>query len=190
MPILAMLAYVALANRNRMGKLIMLGLALSLVGDVVLEWPFDLFIAGLVSFLLGHIAYIVAFTLEAPVWKPMKALFPAIYGGAALTLLSPGVGDMLVPVVFYVLVICVMLWRAWTFAGERSDRAGKLALAGAILFVLSDTVLAINRFREPLPGAQYIIILLYWAGQLGIALSTQRPGTFRPESATLFSKAE
>jgi uncharacterized membrane protein YhhN len=45
---------------------------------------------------------------------------------------------------------------------------------GAILFGLSDTLIAIDRFHAPLPGARYAIILLYWAGQAGIAASAVR----------------
>jgi uncharacterized membrane protein YhhN len=64
-----------------------------------------------------------------------------------------------------------------------------LAAVGAILFGLSDTLIAIERFRTPLPGAPFAIIVLYWAGQAGIAASAPcarrpiRPGTDPQASA-------
>jgi uncharacterized membrane protein YhhN len=66
-----------------------------------------------------------------------------------------------------------MMWRA---AARWGDHPGATAaLAGAVLFGLSDTLIAIDRFRVPLPGAPYAIILLYWAGQAGIAASAPGP---------------
>lgn len=187
LPVLAMLGAVALVKRGVSGRLVVVGLALSAVGDVVLDWPFDLFVPGLVSFLLGHLAYIVAFTLEEPVPGLSKAVVPAVFGLAAFAVVYPGLGDMLIPVAFYVIVICTMLWRAWVFESGESSRAGKLALVGAALFVLSDTALAINRFRLPFSAAPYIIIFLYWAGQLGITLSVRprAPGSTEIKSETL-----
>ena len=69
----------------------------------------------------------------------------------------------------YALVIGVMLWRAAALAAL--DRSGRWALIGAVLFVASDAVLAWNRFVDHEPALRYLNILLYWAGQWGIAAS-------------------
>ncbi len=66
-----------------------------------------------------------------------------------------------------------MRLRASETAGARPDQWA--ALAGAVLFALSDTLLALNRFDAPIEGARYAIILLYWLGQWGITLSVKRP---------------
>jgi uncharacterized membrane protein YhhN len=74
--------------------------------------------------------------------------------------------------------IGAMLWRAAARVGARgaSRRAEWSAIAGAILFAASDTLIALDRFRAEVPGARYAVILLYWAGQLGLALSARRDG--------------
>ena len=66
-----------------------------------------------------------------------------------------------------------MMWRAAARV-RPGERAGWMALAGALSFGLSDTLLALHRFRAPVPGAWYLVILTYWAGQLGIAASAVR----------------
>jgi uncharacterized membrane protein YhhN len=78
------------------------------------------------------------------------------------------------PVIVYVVVICAMMWRAaarlgGSPAGLFSESA---ALAGAVLFGASDSLIALDRFHAPARGGRYAIILLYWLGQWGIALST------------------
>ena len=79
---------------------------------------------------------------------------------------------MRIPVFVYATVIGAMLWRAGSLV--RLDAAGRWALAGAALFVASDMVLAWNRFVAPDPTLRYGNILLYWAGQWGIAASVVR----------------
>jgi uncharacterized membrane protein YhhN len=71
------------------------------------------------------------------------------------------------------LAIGTMMWRAAARWGDHP--AAKAAVIGAILFGLSDTLIAVDRFRTPLPRAPFAIILLYWAGQAGIAASAAWP---------------
>lgn len=80
-------------------------------------------------------------------------------------------GRLARPVLVYIAVISTMLWRAASRDNPSPARAG---LAGALLFAASDTILAINRFIRPLPAAEPAIIISYWLGQFGIALSVKR----------------
>ena len=84
---------------------------------------------------------------------------------------------MALPVGAYVLVIAVMMWRASALLGSSTGRS---AAVGAVLFGLSDTLIALDRFHEAIPGVRYPIILLYWAGQLGITLWAQRQQSETP----------
>lgn len=171
LPVLAMLVAVIRWSEGTSARLVAVGLALSAVGDIVLEEPIALFVPGLVAFLLGHVAYIAAFIAESKQVMPSRAIVPVVYGIAALAVLAPGLDDMALPVAIYIVVICAMLWRSWVWASSSPSQASRLALLGAALFVASDTVLAINRFHTSVPASDYVIILLYWAGQLGITLS-------------------
>ncbi|HYY58023.1 MAG TPA: lysoplasmalogenase [Pyrinomonadaceae bacterium] len=152
---------------------IVAGLVFSLAGDIFLMLPRDRFIAGLASFLLAHLFYIAAFTLEgvrAP--DPLYALPFAVYGVVMLRVLLPGLGRLKAPVIIYMLVIMLMAWQALERWMTTAQQGSAQAFMGALLFVISDSVLALNRFKRPLPSAQLYIMTTYFTAQWLIALST------------------
>jgi uncharacterized membrane protein YhhN len=152
------------------------GLALSTAGDVFLMLPRDRFVAGLASFLVAHLCYVWAFASGVPggsftanllFWLPYFAA-----GGTVVALIWPGLKPALRgPVGIYVVVIAVMASLAaerWQATGSAMTLAAAL---GAGLFVVSDGVLAIDRFRWPFRAARALTLATYWAAQLLIALS-------------------
>lgn len=151
---------------------VLAGLLLSLAGDVALMWPREGFLPGLVSFLLAHLAYLVAFTrVQRLGARGLPFVVYALVAGVVLALLWPGVpGALRGPVVAYVLCLGAMaaqaavLWRATP--GDAAAR--RLAIGGA-LFLASDALLATNRFAAPLPLASLWILATYWAAQVCIA---------------------
>lgn len=162
-----------------LGRLTALGLAVSAGGDLAIEGSFML---GLVMFLAAHLAYVGAFVADERRPRLLYAIPFMAYAGAACRFLVPRVvGDLahpaglsdVAPVGVYALAIATMMWRAAARV-RPGERAGWIALAGALCFGLSDTLLALHRFRSPVPGAGYAIMLTYWAGQLGIAASAVR----------------
>lgn len=169
--LLAATASPAVGNSYRL--LICVGLALSAVGDVMLAWPRDRFVAGLASFLLAHVAYSAAFVMRSGfAATPWVVIAVALWGVLMLALLWPGVGKSLRPaVVLYVAVILFMLWQAaevWLAIGDRSSA---LALVCAIFFCLSDSTLALNKFRRPFAAATVVVMTTYYLAQWLIALS-------------------
>ncbi len=149
---------------------VLAGLVLSLAGDVALLWPDAGFLPGLVSFLLAHLAYLVAFTRVRPLGADRSALLAyALVAGAVLALLWPGVpGGLRVPVVLYVVALATMAAQAAAVWRSGAARGAVLALGGA-LFVVSDALLATNRFAGPLPLASLWVLGTYWAAQWCIA---------------------
>ncbi|HET6898988.1 MAG TPA: lysoplasmalogenase [Vicinamibacteria bacterium] len=176
-PVFALAVMVRSARRDGYGAALTLGLLLSGAGDALLEVP-DRFVAGLASFLCAHVAYTVAFLRDERRWRWERAVPFAVWLLAAFLWIRPGLGEMTVPVVVYMLAIGTMMWRAAARWGDH-PRA-EPAVIGAVLFGLSDTLIAIDRFRAPLPGASFAIILLYWAGQAGIAASALAAADPRP----------
>jgi uncharacterized membrane protein YhhN len=153
---------------------ILVGLACSLLGDIMLMLPRDRFVAGLASFLVAHLAYIVAFQTGMPIASGPLLLLPLLAAAAVLLrLLWPGLGAMRGPVVLYTLTILVMVWRAWARSRAMPESGALLAAAGAALFMLSDSLLALNRFHRPFRLAQAAIMTTYVAAQLLIALSVR-----------------
>lgn len=151
---------------------IVVGLAFSLVGDVMLMLPRDRFVPGLAAFLLAHLAYLFAFASGIPIGTAPALLLPLLATGLLLLrLLWPGLGSFRGPVLAYTVAILLMVWQAWERSRALPSPGASLAAAGATLFMVSDAILALNRFRRPFSGAQIAIMTSYVAAQAMIALS-------------------
>lgn len=148
-------------------RLLALGLAASLAGDVCLMLP-GLFAPGLAAFLLAHLAYIALFRRGSAWWPSRPALAVALAYAAAMTAvlwaggLPPGLRG---PVAAYAAVISLMLAQAVGRALAQRDRASLLVAVGAAAFVASDTLLAVNRFLAPLPLSAVWVLSSYYAAQ-------------------------
>lgn len=161
---------------------IAIGMLFSLVGDIFLMLPTDAFVAGLVAFLCGHVCFIRALLADTRfAAKPLALLACVAYGALNLWALWPALpAGLHVPVVLYVLVLTTMggqaVARAWWHS--RDDLAGptQWAAAGALLFMLSDTLLAWNRFRLAIPLSALWILGTYYAALWCLARSIQRAG--------------
>jgi uncharacterized membrane protein YhhN len=152
--------------------MIVAGLLFSLAGDVLLMLPSDRFAAGLASFLVAHLFYIAAFAADAGFGSAPLALLPFVLGSAALyPLLRPNLGRLEIPVLLYMLVIAVMAWQAVARSLDVGQLGALLASIGAVLFVISDAALALDRFHRRLPAAPALKLGTYFSGQCLIALS-------------------
>jgi uncharacterized membrane protein YhhN len=167
LPCSAMAALVLGGAKGRGAGLIGAGLVASVLGDGLLEWSEGLFIPGLLAFLTAHLLYIGGLSRAWPELLPLRAIGPVAFAGGIFAFILPGLGPLTAPVGVYSLVIASMLWRASVGLGRPgTDRAlAALAFAGAALFVLSDGILAINKFHSPLPFARYLNMSSYWGGQ-------------------------
>lgn len=144
------------------------GLVLSLAGDVFLLGSEKWFLAGLASFLVGHVAYIVGLQLAptSPGWSlvglAVVVVAVAVVGRMMLARVDLEENrGMLGPVVAYVLIISTMVVSAF---GTGSG----VAVAGALLFYVSDGTLAWNRFVEKRPWGPLAVMVTYHLGQAGL----------------------
>jgi len=156
----------------RYRRAILAGLFCSLWGDVFLMLPSDRFVAGLASFLVAHLCYIRAFTIPAGFRRSVRIAVPfALYYVLLLALLWPRLGDLRVAVAVYGAVLATMGWQAaerWA-ATRTAPAAG--AAAGAVLFLASDSVLAVDRFVAPFQASRLVVMTTYIAAQWLIARS-------------------
>jgi uncharacterized membrane protein YhhN len=136
--------------------LVLAGLVFSLFGDAALMFPDKLFVAGLVAFLAAQVLYIFAFKPAAGYPVSVMTFLPFIfYGLLMFFILAPGLGPMKLPVLVYIGAITTMAG----FAANRYVHLGGtrplLAFIGAVLFLVSDSVLAYDRFGKKLgrPGS-------------------------------------
>jgi uncharacterized membrane protein YhhN len=167
------LAWLAPPDANPwLARWIVAGLIFSLAGDVLLMLPSDRFVAGLASFLVAHLCYIAAFTLEAGIQIAPLALVPLLVAvWLVYRRLAPGLGNLRVPVIVYIGVIVVMVWQALARCAVVPGAGPPLAAAGALLFATSDSALALARFQGPFKGSRAVVYASYFAAQWLIAVS-------------------
>lgn len=187
MPVLALyLLTSGIRSPLRLDAWIVAALFFSWAGDVLLmfqEKTPDFFLFGLSAFLLAHIFYIIFFhkakTGEGIRTRYILLLPVSGYYAGLMIWLFPGLGDMKLPVAVYGMVISFMLVLALHMSYSRITKAGGLLVAGALLFVISDSVLAINKFYHSFDYAGTLIMLTYGLAQFLIvkgAVAYLRPG--------------
>jgi len=173
---LILIFYFALGSRKLASAkfLILAALIFSWLGDVFLLFDKiekSYFIYGLSSFLLAHISYIFYFWFMRKingVRKIPSILLVAgivIYVSIFLAVLAANVNDLFIPLTIYALIISVMLTASLSAFDFGENIYGKICVAGTFLFVVSDSILAINRFVAPLTLAPFFIMLTYAAAQ-------------------------
>ena len=148
-------------------------LMLSMCGDVALMFPGNgAFVAGLGSFLVAHALFVWAFLMNGGhAMPPMWAALPVLGAGVFFVWLLPRTGPLRVTVIVYAVALVGMTLTAAARGEVRADTSGALAAAGALLFVFSDSALAVRQFNGPYPRAQALILSTYWLAIAGVAAS-------------------
>ena len=157
-----------------------LGAIFCLAGDVFLMVPREMFIFGLVAFLVGQICYVVGFNDLAPYFNLwgliliiilgiyVRWLYPKLVAG----LMKKSIGKLKIPVLIYALAISLMIYSAfmtWTRPGWSVYAALSVSL-GSVLFYASDSTLAWDRFVSPISHGRLKTMMTYHLGQIGIIL--------------------
>ncbi len=169
-PILAMITLLKPVTHYK--KMIFIGLGFSVIGDFLLESSPTMFIFGLVAFLLAQTSYIVAFMKRSRSLNPIALIVLIIFGVVLFYLLYPGLDNMTIPVLIYVIVILTMSWRA--IAQHNFDQFAIYASAGSLFFVISDCIIAFNKFYVEMPHARWLIMVTYWTAQSMIFYSAYK----------------
>lgn len=152
-------------------------LLFSLAGDVVLTLSIKhSFLAGLTCFFLAHIAYVMAFcSLKKHAHHTQHSKAPSILAKGLISFcvivfallmamhILPASKTLYVPVLAYLSIILVMGLSAVWLGNTR------FIIGGALLFVISDAVLAQSVFRSPLPLSPFLVMLTYYAAQFCLA---------------------
>ena len=163
---------------GRFGLLLLAGLAASLAGDVFLMLGAHLFVPGLASFLVAHLFYIALFASGVGLFPRLWPLAATLAVGAAMYafLWTSGLPSGLrLPVGLYVVVIASMAAQAIGRAAVLRDAPARAVALGAVVFMLSDSLLAFNRFVAPLPLASLWVLATYYVAQWLILRCSVRP---------------
>lgn len=160
--------------------LFLVALSFCWLGDVLLIFVSSnelFFIGGLASFLIGHVMYIFCYRQlqesqnvnELLGSQKVRFSFPIILAGTGLVvILYPSLGALKIPVMIYALAITLMVLNALFRYGRTTNKSFLLIFSGALLFMISDSLLAINKFKEPFIAAGTLIILTYSMAQFFI----------------------
>lgn len=163
-------------NSSALSKLIISALVFSWIGDILLmlQGQFSgLFIFGLAAFLIAHISYIFGFR-KARFDEPgeinlsfvrTRVVFLLLIGGALIYMLYPNLEELLIPVVLYTIVIIAMGISALLRRGRTPDKSFIMVYSGALLFIMSDAMLGINKFMNPIVQARLLIMATYITAQ-------------------------
>jgi uncharacterized membrane protein YhhN len=164
-PLAMVIAIAFVLQRGRVRWLLVAALVFSLVGDVMLPAHF---IPGLVSFLVAHLCYIALFRQDAPWFASRKALAGTLIAAAAMyAVLFPHLAPVLkIAVAIYAAVIACMAAQAIGRVAVLKDVNAIGVAAGALVFMLSDSLLAIDKFAAPLPMAQFLVLATYYVAQV------------------------
>jgi alkenylglycerophosphocholine hydrolase len=156
------------------------GVIFCLAGDVFLMLPPKLFILGLLSFLVGQLCYVIGFNTSSPylnLWGVFLIIMLGIYVGwlyprLAASLTEKGMNALKIPVLIYAIVISLMVYSAlMTFTRPGWVTAAALSASlGAVLFYISDSTLAWDRFVNPLSHGRLRTMIFYHLGVIGIVL--------------------
>ncbi len=148
-------------------------LVFSLVGDVLLMLPRDVFVGGLSAFFVAHCCYLGGFWSHGPELVPLliavavAALVIGLLGRKILGAVRAQDPALVGPVAAYMVVIGAMLATALAVANP-------LAAVGAVLFVTSDSMIAWDRFVGKVPNASVLIMVTYHLGEAGLVASLLR----------------
>lgn len=160
-------------------KSILSALIFSWIGDILLMWP-HLFVYGLGSFLMAHICYIIGFKLaqksETRIQQVdfVRTFFfnLPIYLVAAFTfyLINPNLGNMKVPVITYIIVIVSIVATARDRFKKCDSASFWQVFIGAVLFFISDGIIALSKFYQAFPESGVLIMGTYATAQLLIIM--------------------
>ncbi|MDC0338690.1 lysoplasmalogenase [Flavobacteriales bacterium] len=167
---------------NKYRKYLLLSIVFACGGDTFLMFlPFDeiFFLLGLGSFLIGQLFYVFAFSnsikdskhdFNKPIGLLLLILFMSYYA-LLMYSLFPYLEDFLMPVLVYGVAVCAMGVSSGWRLNKVSNKSFTLVFVGAMLFVLSDTIIAVNQFlyKGNLLNAQVSIMITYVLGQYLIA---------------------
>ena len=195
LPILSLIWFVCLQGisgdpSHSYNRKILFGLVFSCLGDVSLIWQnMDeaFFMLGLGFFLVAHIAYTLAFGFS-PFGVKEFLLLSVITGAMFSIVLPPLSGMFFYAVLFYGILLWLMSWRSLARFSLKWDIPWRkiFAACGAILFVISDFFLAVNKFVMPLPWERQVIMTTYYAAQLCISLSVVNSRLCRSKGDTSY----
>ncbi len=171
------LYYLASVAKEERSMLVVLAVLFCCGGDTFLMLQHinsSFFIFGLVSFLIAHVLYTLSYRNHAHETdenelqgiQKIRFAFPIVLAGTGLIIvLYPVLGDLRFPVIVYALILVIMVLNALFRYGRTTYKSFWMVFTGAVLFMVSDALLAVNRFLEPVEAGTFWVMFTYISAQ-------------------------
>ncbi len=161
-------AWQVLKDKSIDGRFFITGLVFSACGDFILDYDRDnWFIFGLGAFFIAHLFYLASLKPYIKQFRQAKyhiaLVVYLIYGAVMLTLLSDGLGDLLIPVVAYMSILLLM-----ALATVFSEKSNAWLVLGGVSFVLSDSLIGFDKFTMPIDNVHFAIMVSYYFAQFAL----------------------
>lgn len=170
--ILSLLFFVQNTELSKFKNIVIAALIFCLIGDIFLLKE-EYFVLGLGSFLIGHVLFATGFIkLEGFRFNGISLLILVAIGAALFFWLQPDLDSFELPVGIYVVVIVFMAWQGTGLFLKEQQKAYALIGIAVLLFMFSDTIIAINKFKFPIKLAGLVILSTYWLSISLIANAT------------------
>jgi uncharacterized membrane protein YhhN len=169
--------FISTSFKNKI--ILLIALVFSWLGDILLLFVFKdaiYFMLGLAAFLTVHICYIILFATElkkanGKIELKKGLIVIAIYLITMLVVLIPHLGGLTIPVIIYAIVISTMLYVAYLLSFHWAKPASIFLLTGSVSFILSDSILAFDKFYQPIPMPGLLIMATYLYAQWALVRS-------------------
>ena len=174
-------------------RIILLGLLFSMAGDISLIWRVKLFIPGVAFFAVAQYFYLRAFGFK-PFGGPAYMTSCSMLAGFSFLYLRNGIPNMMLMsmVLVYIMLIFTMMWRAWIHMIANPSVGSACGIIGAISFVISDFIIASDKFVAIIPNAQIYVMITYYLAQLLITASVAyyKPHPYKTEDKEVYTYKE
>lgn len=173
-PIICFGLWAWFSDNDQYSKTIATSLFVCSIADIFLEFKTNnrMFLIGMLFFGLGHAGYIFAFLRKTKKINIDFLLPFLIWGGSIMYVLHSKLGPMLIPVSVYSILLVSMMWRALSLLKIYSWRSEFILIPiGAIIFAISDTLIALDKFNQPINNVRYSISTTYYVAQFLLAYS-------------------
>ena len=172
---------------------ILMGLFFSMAGDYSLIWRVKLFIPGLLFFAIAQYFYIRAFGFK-PMGGAAYMTSSSMLAGFCFLYLNAGITSLVLQslVLMYCMLIFTMMWRSWIMMIASPSIGAACGVIGAISFVVSDFIIASDKFVATIPNAQIYVMLTYYLAQLLITASVAyyKPHPYKAEDKEVYTYKE
>ena len=167
LPLLLLIGVTFKHAKTKAERFFLIGLICSALGDFLLDYDrINWFIFGLGAFLFAHVFYLLSFkpiSLTLLKKRVIYLFIYSIYGLVMFTMIASSLGTLFIPVLIYMSVLLLM-----GITSLISEKSNKWLIIGGLSFIISDSILGVNKFYYSVENAHVYIMISYYFAQYAL----------------------